>query len=263
MEKQHKNYWRPLWSGLVLDEQAKHYRRMKNSVWLFLYLILKSGRTGFLRKTCNEISKETGIKSRTIRNWLKNLKNKGYVSVKKQSKGILIHINCPNGHVRAMFIHTTCPIGQKNQGSAPVSNSDNLEKTCQSEKNKVEKTLYSSGKNEKTSLCNKYDTNNKYIYNDVNIFNNDYNNDMENNNKNELNSFYLTREELLAKKLAEGLDDFESLKFYLSATRKFPEELLIKIYREVKSIPSYKIKKSRGALFNYLLQKYEQNNSFD
>lgn len=253
--KKNKNYWRPLWSGLILDEQAKHYRKMKNSVWLFLYLILKSGKTGFLRKTCKEISKETGVNDRTIRNWLKNLKNKGYVSTKKQTKGILIHINYPNGY--------------KNQVSAHASDkfySDNPVKFGHSEKNKAEKTLYLSDKNKKTDLRNTYDNDNKYINNDkriINIFNNDINDMEKNKNRNGFNSFNLTREELLARELAEGLDDVESMRFYLAVTKKFPEELLIKIYREVKRIPSYKIKKSRGALFNYLLQKYEQDNSFD
>ena len=80
-------------------------------------------------------------------------------------------------------------------------------------------------------------------------------------NDNELNSFSLTKEELLARDLAGGLDDETNLGFYLSVCRKYPEEFLRKIYGQVKEIPLNKIKKSRGALFNYLIQKHEKNNN--
>ena len=35
-----QNYWGPVLRGLVADPQAKHYYRMKNAVWLYLYLIV-------------------------------------------------------------------------------------------------------------------------------------------------------------------------------------------------------------------------------
>jgi len=77
-------------------------------------------------------------------------------------------------------------------------------------------------------------------------------------NDNEINSFSLTKEELLAKDLAEGLDDKANLGFYLSVSRRYPEDFLRKIYSQVKEVPLSKIKKSKGALFNYLVQKYEK-----
>ena len=78
---------------------------------------------------------------------------------------------------------------------------------------------------------------------------------------NETNSFSVTKEELLARDLAEGLDDKSNFGFYLSAARKYPEDFLRKIYSQVKEIPLNKIKKSKGALFNYLIQKYDKNDS--
>ncbi len=77
-------------------------------------------------------------------------------------------------------------------------------------------------------------------------------------NDNKLNYFSLTKEEILAGDLADGLDDKLNFAFYLSVSRKYPEEFLRKIYSHVKEIPSNKIKKSKGALFNYLVQKYEK-----
>ncbi len=75
-------------------------------------------------------------------------------------------------------------------------------------------------------------------------------------NDNESNSFTLTKEEILAEDLAAGLDDKPNFAFYLSAARKYPEDFLRKICSQVKEIPSGKIKKSKGALFNYLVHKY-------
>lgn len=106
------------------------------------------------------------------------------------------------------------------------------------------------------------------IYNDNDIDNDkndkDINNIDRNDNvdiENEINSFSLTKEEILARDLAEGLNDKANLKFYLSVCRKYPESFLREIYGQVKEIPESKIKKSRGALFNYLIQKYDKKNS--
>jgi hypothetical protein len=69
-----------------------------------------------------------------------------------------------------------------------------------------------------------------------------------------------TREELLALDLAHGLDDFEGFPLYLSCAGKYPETLLRSLLGQVKEVAQEKIKKSRGALFNYLLQKHVEKN---
>ncbi len=84
--------------------------------------------------------------------------------------------------------------------------------------------------------------------------------DDRNDRGKEFNSF-LTREELLARDLAAGLNDEANLGFYLSVCRKYPEEILWMIYGQVKQFPARKIKKSKGALFNYLIQKYAKDNN--
>lgn len=64
-----------------------------------------------------------------------------------------------------------------------------------------------------------------------------------------------TREEDLGLELALTLQDREGLPFYISCSTKYPEPLLRKILERVMGVPDTKIKKSRGALFNYLLNK--------
>ncbi len=80
----------------------------------------------------------------------------------------------------------------------------------------------------------------------------------DNDTGNGCKSSSLTKEEILAGDLAEGLNDKPNFAFYLSVSRKYPEDFLRKICSQVKEIPASKIKKSKGALFNYLVQKYEK-----
>jgi hypothetical protein len=39
-----KQWWASVWKGLVMDAQAKHYRKMKHAVWLYLYLLVSGSR---------------------------------------------------------------------------------------------------------------------------------------------------------------------------------------------------------------------------
>ncbi len=67
-----------------------------------------------------------------------------------------------------------------------------------------------------------------------------------------------TKEELLAVDLAQALNDEKGLALYLSYAKKYPEHLLRETLGQVKEIPTNKIKKTKGALFNHLIQKYAQ-----
>jgi DNA-binding transcriptional MocR family regulator len=68
----------------------------------------------------------------------------------------------------------------------------------------------------------------------------------------------LTREELLALDISEVLDDQRNIKQYLHFARKFPESILREFLSQVKQTPPEKIKKSRAALFVYLVKQYDQ-----
>jgi len=70
-----------------------------------------------------------------------------------------------------------------------------------------------------------------------------------------------TREELLALDIARELNDLKALSLYLSYARKYAEGFLRRLLGEVKEIPTRRIKKSRAALFNYLIKKYDQKGS--
>jgi biotin operon repressor len=67
-----------------------------------------------------------------------------------------------------------------------------------------------------------------------------------------------TKKELLALDLAEALNDRQNLPVYLSYSKKYPESVLRRALGEVNEVPQAKIKKSRAALFNHLVQTYEE-----
>jgi hypothetical protein len=63
----------------------------------------------------------------------------------------------------------------------------------------------------------------------------------------------------LAREIATVLDDLDALPLHQSFTRKYSETFLRKILMRVLSIPERKIKRSRAALFNYLIQLHEHS----
>ena len=44
-QRTEKQWWAPVWKGLVMDSEAKHYRAMKNAVWLYVYCLLGANRS--------------------------------------------------------------------------------------------------------------------------------------------------------------------------------------------------------------------------
>ena len=89
-----KTWWAPVWRGLVVDPEGKHHRRIKNAVWLFLYLILHADRrTGKLKRKLKTTASEMGIPQKTIQRWLKTLKDQGYIETKNTGRCLEIVIN--------------------------------------------------------------------------------------------------------------------------------------------------------------------------
>lgn len=59
----------------------------------------------------------------------------------------------------------------------------------------------------------------------------------------------------LAYELASTLNDTESIKAYEDFTERYAESFLRRVLAKVMSIPERKIKKTRGALFTYLVNQ--------
>ena len=117
------------------------------------------------------------------------------------------------------------------------------------------KTQMSKRGNRDVSLS---DTNDNKVR--INNNDNDNDNDMKNldsADRSTVRDFTpRTKEELLALDLARGLDDLKALPLYLAYARKYSEGALRRALSEARAVPAAQIKKSRGALFNHLIQKY-------
>lgn len=73
-----------------------------------------------------------------------------------------------------------------------------------------------------------------------------------------------SKEEKLARELADALNDSEALPLYIAFAQKYAEAHLRKLLQRVLSIPESQIRKTRGALFTYLVgQNYGKGSSRD
>jgi hypothetical protein len=248
-----KDWWAPLRDWLITDQQGQHYRVMKNAIWLFLYLLIHADpATGEVAKTIETISAVMGIGERTIQRWLGRLKDKDYVKTKSNGRLIIIQIvnwnvisGAPNlsgqvrqnGHLR----HAQNSTAEQAQSSQNLANP----------KQKLELT-------KETQKLSPIDIS---INNKLNIDIDKQNPLSPSLNRRPSNGHGAkSKEELLALDLATALDDLKALPLYLSYARKYPEPFLRKILGVVREIPQEKVKRSRGALFNFLVQKYGHKN---
>jgi len=66
-------------------------------------------------------------------------------------------------------------------------------------------------------------------------------------------------DDALARSIAEEFGDLDNLPTYQMHCRKYPEELIRKAHKHTLSVPSDKVKRSRLALFIYLVKKYARD----
>ena len=70
-----------------------------------------------------------------------------------------------------------------------------------------------------------------------------------------MNEEYDPYEINLAHEIADALHDMDSITLHLQYVRKYKEPFLRKQLKTVLSIPAHKIKKSRAALYTFLVNK--------
>lgn len=241
-----KQWWAPVWTGLVMDSEAKHYRRMKNALWLFLYIVLNANRkSGFLVRKIKTISSDTGINQNTILRWLNILRKQGYITTQNTGRGLLIQIK--------EWENPSSDIGKNAFQKQQISNSCGWENPITDKAFNRPNQLNSDKK-----PVGPIDISiNKDILN-IDI-------DRKDSSDSQLKAFKRfkprNKQQLLALDLARELNDLQGLPFYLSRSKKYPESLLRRVLGQVKEVPSEKITKSRAALFNHLIQKYDQKDS--
>ena len=65
-----------------------------------------------------------------------------------------------------------------------------------------------------------------------------------------------SKEYKLAYEIADGLGDMESLDVHIAFALSYNESVLRKYFNKVMSIPEDKIKRTRGALYTYLVKQH-------
>lgn len=65
-----------------------------------------------------------------------------------------------------------------------------------------------------------------------------------------------SKEYKLAYEIAEALNDLDSLDVHIAFAESYNESALRKIFHRVMSIPEDKIKRTRGALYTYLVKNH-------
>ena len=65
----------------------------------------------------------------------------------------------------------------------------------------------------------------------------------------------ITEDEALAREIAIGLNDAKNVKLFHRFCMEYTHESLIELLKQVQNIPDKNIKKSRGALFTYLVKQ--------
>lgn len=72
-----------------------------------------------------------------------------------------------------------------------------------------------------------------------------------------------SKEEKLAREIADALGDNDSLTVHIGFAEKYSETFLRRTLQRVLSIPEAQIRKTRGALFTYLVTQNGRSNSRD
>lgn len=239
-----KSWWAPIWNGLIMDQKARHYSEIRSALWLFLYLVLNADRrTGRLLRKIGTMALDMGISRDTILSWLQRLKQGGYIETRSTGRFLFIQI----GKWKAI----------REVGNIPPQSS--AETHIRSGENPTSEML----KNPEISADKKENPASDYHPNERTIKKDLLTKDIDSINpspdRDPFKGFQPKNQaELLALDLAKELDDPPGLPLYLSYAKKYPASLLRQALGVVKEIPSQKVKKSRGALFNYLVQKYAQ-----
>lgn len=71
-----------------------------------------------------------------------------------------------------------------------------------------------------------------------------------------------SKEIQLAYEIAEALNDMDAIQLHISYAHRFPEALLREKLVKVLAVPDHKIRSSRGALFNHLIQQHEAKKKY-
>lgn len=228
-----------------MDERAAHYRKMKQALWLFCYLVINANRkTGTLSRKVQTICSDMGLERDTILRWLKTLREGDYIATKSNGRCLAIQVKKWKP-ARGIAVNSPQPEGLStiSRGAMLTSQTAIQTQNIPSLSPNFVPAFAPNERSKKRGLL-KIDIEKKKAF--------------LNRVRGTPGYQGASREELLAHDLAEGLEDLAGIALYRSYANKYPERLLRQVFATIMQIPAKHIKKSRGALFNYLIKKHDQ-----
>lgn len=234
-----KTWWAPVWRGLVADPAGTHLRALGKALGLLIYLIVHADRTsGVVRQRQATIARAMGFSLRTVGGWMRRLRERGYISV------------TGTGRAPAIRIARWRPLGPARQNPAdqignpvPISSAE----TGHRPERDLPKRKDSGGEIERAADPNKSLSTRCLLPHHGAGQKRTGPTGIENG------VVGRSRQELLAGDLASGLDDEAHVARYLTYAETYPEHLLRRLLSDVRAVPEREIKRSRAALFRFLL----------
>ena len=246
---QQRQWWTPVWKGLVLDPDAKHYRRLKSAVWLYLYFLLSANRaTGTLMRKTRTISKDMGLSRDNVIRWMNRLRREGYIDTLSTGRYLTIRVNrwkvlVPKKHAE------TQPQMLEMSNSRVWKNPTPVRPRAAPIPDYFDPKTADSGPPNKKKT-NKLLKNETYSMHQLAMYGPD---------ERAFKSIgSCAHEELLAWELARALDDPAHIALYRSYCQHYPEGLLQRALSEVQRAGAASITKGRAQLFTNLLQQHAQ-----
>jgi hypothetical protein len=238
-QKAQKQWWAPVWKGLVMDQEAKHYRTMKSAVWLYLYLLLNANRkTGMLMRKIETVSNDMGVPRDTVLRWFNVLRSGGYVETVNTGRSLTVQLT------------RWKPL--PGVGRTPSLRLD--DSNFRDEKYPTSRQAHLPAISARIGAAAAASNDTKIQINKMNdVRGGGANKPMERGFASIGPSI---QREVLARELARRLNDAAGINLYRSYAAKYPEALLRNVLAEVEVLPPERITKGRGALFNYLVQHH-------
>ena len=249
MDTTRKDWWAPLYRGLVVDPSGKHIRQLDGAVWLLLYCFVHADRlTGELPRKYETIARDMTTPARTIRAWMRRLRKYDYVTTTGTGRAVRIRVlrwkPLPGRRDRARLSGRMLParVAESGTGAKPPARESQEPRRESEHRATANKSLLT-----KDLLQQRNGGRRKRL---------------AAKDRDEV-SDEISREDALAADLAAGLDDPEGLSSYRVYAGQYQEPLLRRFMSEARAVPRDKIKRSRAALFRYLLNQHVNNTTVD
>jgi len=211
-------HYHALYKRLICHPEGKHYKKLGKVGWLMMYLLVGADENGIFHGSSEQIADEMGLYVLTVRAWLRHLERAKYIEIHGDWKDMKIVVRKPEFTGYAQEIAEKGKCAKNFNEKKAIANDNNIRSD--------------TGSN----------TDKKYIYKKS---------DTSNNDRGESSL------KLLPKAIADAFCDQDNIAFYVHAFKNYSPEVIQRAFERALNTPAERIKKSRGALFNYLLKLYD------